>query len=319
MENTLFNVKGFINSSNSCFMDTVLMSMYCYKNSPFFDFFKKDWDFTTEKSDEINFSITDNDILFRKEIKKNMIKMLKDIFEENKNVNASLLRSITENYFKWKNGSVSNDLQFGQNDPTEFYDRIVKIFNFNPIVIITVRQSRIENSNKIIKEKKVKEKMAYINIENDETDFDGLQRLINPEWVDLGEDKSNWKHNNKNISTYRYTRNVVSSLEGKGCLVFYLNRTSFREGRLYKCKNKVTMPIYINLNNRKFFLFSYIIHLSPGNIASGGHYITLFYDTKEYFIYDDMSGKEISDCKIEESKIKKLKDENTIMYFYYPI
>lgn len=319
----LFEINGFCNSNNSCFIDTVLLSMFCYRNSPFFNFLEDNWDFNSEQLDEINKNITDKDIIFRKEIKKRLIENLKTVFQTEEQVTTNVLRSMIENYFKWKNGSISNDLQFGQNDPTEFYDRVVKIFNFNPIVVTSIRQSKIQNSDKIIKEKPIEEKMAYINIDNDETEFDGLNKLVNPEWTDLGEEKANWKHNKKDKPTYRYTRKVISSLKGNGCLVFYLNRTTVKfhnQGAyLCKCTNKVTMPIYIDLNNRKFFLFAYIIHLSPKNIAHGGHYITLFYDTKNYFIYDDMNRNKISECKIQKDKIEKLRDENTIMYFYYPV
>lgn len=319
----MFKVKGLNNYNNSCFIDTVLMSMYGYSRSPFLNFLDYKWNFVSDEKDEINNgSVNNKDLTIRKDIQK-ILKITMTNVIYNKPINCSVLRNNIETFFKWKNGNVSNNLDYGQQDVSEFYDRIIKIFNFNPITITNVRQSKIETDGKIIKEKSIKEKMGYISIQNDQTDFNGLQKILNPNWEDLGEDKSNWKYNKKNKPTYRWTRNVISSIKGDNCLIFHVNRTSAKiingEYISYKTQNKITMPSFVNLSGVEYFLFSTIVHLSSGRRLEGGHYITIFFDTKDYYIYDDMDNNNIENCKIGKEKIINLIERNNVMHFYYPI
>lgn len=313
----LLNTKGIYNVNSSCFMDTVLMSMFSYEHSPFFGFFNENWNFVNDSTDEINRkNIEIEDLKIRKHIQKILRFSIQKVVK-NEKIECSELRRIIEQFFIWK-GISTNNLSYGQQDISEFYDRIVKIFNFNPIVIINVRQSKVSENSKIIKEKPIIEKMAYISIPNDGSDFDGLKRILNPPWEDLGENKNNWKYNKKDKPTYRFTRNKIQSVKPHGCLVFYINRTSykqFKDGiKLYKTNNKISMPTYINFENSRYFLFSCIVHI--GSI-SGGHYISIFFDCKNYYIYDDLNLQTIGDTKIDKSKIEDYRNRNSVMYFYY--
>jgi len=79
------------------------------------------------------------------------------------------------------------------------------------------------------------------------------------------------------------------------------------------------MPTYITMNNINYFLFATVIHMNNTRMINYGHYITLLYDTKNYYIYDDMSDENISSFKIEKRKISEYQEKNGIMYFYYVI
>lgn len=314
----LLDVKGILNTNSSCYMDTVLMSMYGYRKSPFFDFLDDNWNFNNKNhKDEINDKIiSKEDIQVRNEIKR-ILKISIQKVINNENIQCSELRKIIEKFFMWK-GISSNNMMSGQQDTNEFYDRIVKIFNFNPIEIINVRQSKVSEKSKIIKEKPVTEKMAYISIPNDGTSFDGIDKILTPDWEDLGENKSNWKHNSKNKPHYRFTRNRIQSIIPNNCLVFHVNRISYRQSRqginVYKTQNKISMPTFLKFGKHKYFLFSCIVHI--GNI-NGGHYISFFFDGNHYYVYDDLNPQIIRSTKIEKSKIDEFREKNGVMYFYY--
>jgi hypothetical protein len=322
--NFIFNTRGLINNRNSCFMDTVIMSMFCYKSSPFYNFTDPKYfdDFKVTIKDEINNDKLElNDLKIRKEIQRILCLTIEKV-TSNSSVECSNLRAIIEMFFKWKN-SMTYNLMYGQQDVIEFYDRFVKVFNFNPIAITTVRQSKTDKNVKIIKGSSTIENMAYISIPNDGTDFDGLDSILEPDWEDLGEDKKNWKHNKKDIPTYRWTRNRIKSIEGDNCLVFHINRTSikFQNGQAvtYKTKNKIKMPTCIKLKNKKYTLFSSILHLSSSDTINHGHYISIFYNGKEYFAYDDMNNGNISHYKIPKEKAEPIRDTNGVLFFYYLI
>jgi ubiquitin C-terminal hydrolase len=298
----IFDTYGFINKNNSCFADTVLASMYFYRRSPFYLFLEQNWKFSESYSSD-----KDTCLKIRKKIQEVLKQTVLSI------THTCSLREIIELYFKWKTNN-SYCLQYGQQDPSEFYDRLIKIFDFNPITVTTVRQSKVSKDSNIIKEKPVIEKMSYITIHNDNTDFDGFERIKYPYWEDLGEDSSNWKNNSKSEKTYRWTRNMVSSIQGNNCLVFYINRTATKNSNgnieTFKTTNKITMPMKI----KNYFLFSCILHIGT---IDGGHYVTILYDGKCHYLYDDLSNKKIKDSQLSSQDLLKCIDTNGVLYFYY--
>jgi|694.fasta_scaffold00964_23 ubiquitin C-terminal hydrolase len=298
----LFDTHGFRNTNSSCFADTILASMYFYKYSPFYSFLESNWKF----SDYKHSSDKQKDITIRKKIQTVLNHTLERMTD------TVSFRTIIELYFKWRTDG-GHCLQNGQQDPNEFYDRIIKVFDFDPITVTTVRQSKVSEHGNIIKEKPVTEKMSFITIPNDNTSFDGFERLRYPLWEDLGEDSSNWKNNLKSEKTYRWTRNMVSSIQGNSCLVFYINRTAvkYENGEIigFKTYNKITMPSKI----QNYFLFSCIVHIGTIN---GGHYIAILSDGEHNYLYDDVNIQKINDSKIQDNSLIYT---NGVMFFYYPL
>ena len=98
----IFNTKGLINHNNNCYMDSVLMSMFCYKDSPFFKFFDPKWMDNLKNNkikDEINNdSITDDELNARKKIQEILCQTI-NFSLENKNVNCGELRNYIEMFF----------------------------------------------------------------------------------------------------------------------------------------------------------------------------------------------------------------------------
>jgi hypothetical protein len=281
------------NTGTNCYANTVLMSMFLVK-SPFHVILTK------KVSPEI----------------KTIQEKLQHVIDNINNNCSDLIKSI-DMYYTEKNKSALN-LLYSMNDVNEFYGRITSLFDFEPMEITLVRQSRKGPEHDIIEEKPVSETHACISIINDNTNFNGLKNFLVPDWQDLGEDKTNWKYNEKDIHTYRFTRNIVNSVSSN-CLIFHVNRTSCKvvDGRYstYKTRNSITMPVDLEMNKEKYIRAAVIVHVSSN--ISGGHFIAIFYDGKNYYVYDDMNNRKMSECPIDKELVEKLIQVNGSMYFYY--
>lgn len=97
----MFNIRGLKNSTGTnCYADTVLLSMFLYKKSPFYRILDDSW----ESDKEIQTSL------------KNVV--------NNFDHNCTDFIKIVDEYYNSKN-KRSRNLLNEMNDVSEFYDRIV--------------------------------------------------------------------------------------------------------------------------------------------------------------------------------------------------
>lgn len=263
----------FGNVNSSCYADCVLFSMFSYSHSPYFKYVEK-------------------------------FKTLKLVLSSKLNT-LQIINEVNEKYLK---KFPNCDVLSGQQDCSEFYDRLVKLMEFDPCTIYNTRY--VKKNEEKVKLSVNKEKCSFIPLS---IDFDNFNDFFNnDQWIDMGEDRSNWIKNEDKV--FRYTRNSLSKIDGD-CFVFYMNRIiPNKNGTLYKTTKKFIANSELSINNEDYFLQSCIIHM--GSIYSG-HYMVICTDHINWYVYDDMCNKEVQSNKISSISAKTLMNKFGIMFFYF--
>jgi hypothetical protein len=129
-------VKGFRNTSGtSCFLDSVLRSMFHLKNSPFYDGLFKDKQFSYDKvcSDDPK---KNEDR--KREVQSLMQADIENVMERGKTDACTKLRSLLGRICRQKG---EQDMSKNMHDAVELYMRVMNVLEYNPIVY-TSRKSR---------------------------------------------------------------------------------------------------------------------------------------------------------------------------------
>lgn len=277
----IFNTTGFRNVNNNCFLNCLLISMFGYEKSPFF------------KMNHINGNkmIVFNYIM-------ELIRNLKD----DKKPDATYLRNI-----------FPNEIKYGQQDTSETFDFFMKYFDFQPICIQYKKIYKTEDGN----EKKIIEKqqnVSYINVDNDNSDFNIIEKLFAPSWIDLGE-HSNWIHDDNNKPTFKFMKTKIYKLEGE-TLVFSINRAD-NFGR--KLTNRIICPKNLKISNKTYFRFAMILHNNSNNDINYGHYNVILSDRNgNDYIYDDNKQSKIHSNKVHSNNREYI-ERNCTLVFYFMI
>lgn len=193
---------------------------------------------------------------------------------------------------------LPSHLRFGQQDASEFLDFVCKDLKIEPMTITTIRQVKKNGNSDILKKGITKRKVSFITIENLGKDM-SLDDLLEPEWEKLDTPLNN----NKGVPTYSLTRNLLFFNAIDRCFIFYFNRTVPK-----KMTNKIDMPLFIN---NEYFLFAIVVHM--GSSREYGHYVTIIYDTKRYFIYNDLNGGNVEPYNYDPDFVLR----NGVLFFYY--
>lgn len=278
----LFDTRGFRGVNNNCFLNCLFMVMFGYIKSPFFEI----REFKSKKDQSVY----------------NHILGLVHQMSQDRLPDCTQLRNI-----------LPKEMSYGQQDVSEIYDYLMKMFNFDPIRVYNHKQYKTE-TGEIKENKPEKQDVPYITIENDGTqNYNIVEKIFRGYWEDLGEDKSNWIKEDNGKPKYRYIKRFISKVKGK-CVVMYINRGNQFTG---KYKNNVLVPDYIEIGNTKYFRFGSILHMSSGSI-NHGHYIAILWNGKEKnYVFDDTNNKKVSQCEIDPKKAKEMIQMNSIMIFYF--
>lgn len=277
----ILDTRGFVSRNNNCFLNCLIMAMFFYKKSPFYDIKK----FPNNRSRIIHKCIIDV-----------MEHVKRDGYPD-----LTFFRKVLPSY-----------MQHGQQDATETFDNIMKLLNYEPIKTCVFRENK-DSNGKVVQGKKIIQNNSYIFLNNNgEENIKPIQELFYPtKWEDLGIDQRNWAHNDKDKPMYRYTRTRFKEMLGK-TLIFVVNRSA---GQNRRHTNRVETPLVIQSNGVDFVRHGVILHL--GGSIHFGHYILVLYDKEEYYVYNDMNGSKIKDNPINYKKVRELIERNSIMYFYY--
>src|SRR5579885_1358623 len=126
-------IRGFANDPNAqrrnfCFMDSTLIAMFAFSNSPFTQYmiFK---DLPERLEPYCNKNNPQQDLLIRQAVQKEL-RSDYDILLSGKQHVCSLLRTILG---KLCMGSSGEDMSVGVHDPYELYERLAAVFDYNPI------------------------------------------------------------------------------------------------------------------------------------------------------------------------------------------
>jgi hypothetical protein len=286
-ERFILNTKGCINMNNNCFLNCLILAMFGYTKSPFYKLKK--------------FKNEDSKLVFNC-----FLKIIGHV-KKNQYPDISIMRNI-----------LPMEMRYGQQDSSETFDQFMKILNFEPMKVWTVRESK----NKKTKDENFKgnlsvRNVSYITLDNDGSEnYKPIKFLFYPEkWEDLGSSPNNWVQDDNDNPKYRYTRQKIKEITGN-CLIFNVNRGMDVYNRH---KNRIVTPITIENGNKKFFRFAIILHLSSG--INYGHYVLVLFDGNKHYLYDDMNNKKIINCPINFENDDNIEyiERNSVMYFYYLI
>ena len=301
-DNNIINI-NIKNEKNSCYLDSLLVALFNFKNKEIYDLFFNSIinDFNNKKLKELG-----------NLIKKELLNIYSFI---NKSTNdfiyCSLLRKHLQDYYniyiqlfpKEKILYSSNDNWIDtQNDVYELLNLLSIIFNFKSKKMIKI----LDGDNKIYSNFII-EIPAYelfrkknINIEDifplkiETYNLDDNNKFINPK----GELVNNYDKKREYIKT-------------KSFIYFQIYRNI---GSHDKLKTSINYPeeIKIKENLKNLKIKSLIIHL--GDSTNYGHYITLIKRKDIWYKYDDM---ESSISKISNYKINKYKKNIVGLLYSY--
>jgi hypothetical protein len=274
----IINNRGFRGTNNNCFINCLMVAMFCYTGSPY-----------------LNIKPPQPSMPFYIYMLNLIEQMSRDMVPD-----CTPLRRI-----------LPPHMQMGQQDSSETYDHLMKVLKFDPITISTQNYYKTETGE--IKENSlVKLKVPYINVANDGTpNFSVVNHTFKGQWEDLGENKDNWIKGNGEIGVYRYIKTSIVRMKGD-CVVMLINRTNSDK----RYTNSVSVPDYIDIGDEKYFRFAVVVHMGSGSIHYG-HYITVIWDTKEYYIFDDTSGGKINSQKLTHEQQENIVKKHCVMVFYY--
>lgn len=281
----LVDKEWFANRNDSCFANSVIVSMFSYGDSPFYKFIHSGNKLKPILIRAIHFSKT----------------------------SCELRKAIQDE-------SESREYQLsGQHDPCEFLDNFLKVFNYEPISIKFVRQSLSGDRKKIVRSRKESQTLRYIPISNDQ---EHILDVIgdDPSWTDLGPDQSNWKENKESVKMFRWTRNVITKLKGT-CLIFHYNRIRFgqhQNGNLYPyiSDNILKMATLLSVDRYEYFLQSCVAFEGSMNC---GHYFVILTDRVNWYVYDDLTSPNPSKTIIPKKVARRYIMTKGILFFYYRV
>lgn len=274
---TIRTIRGFRSTNNNCFINCLMMAMFAYKYSPFFD---KD-----------KFKNKNSEIVY------NYIVGLMEKIWDGESPDCNVLRRV-----------LPRDLQWGQQDVTETYSHLATLLELSPTRVTYSKTFGTDGSN-TSKTVTVSQKVPYIQIDNANKQMK-LSDHFEGSWEDMGP-KENWIKDDNNIPQYRYMKQSITRLKGD-IVVMSINRTSWDR----KYDNRVSLPDIIQIGDKKLHLMSVIIHISSGTIHSGHYIAVLKDDNNQQYVYDDHNDGPIGNYPLGESQ-REFVERNWVMCFYF--
>jgi len=282
------NFKGLKYSKNSCYIDSVLVSLFVPDNNE--NVLKNLLLCNIQEDSRCNVCCDNIDI--SKNIRTLIQKELSNICltlnnSENYNVtNVDKLRRL----FKYCKHS-ENYGNSGMKDPAEFITYIFDLFNISCVKNQNVYG--VSNSNKLTlldKSIDTNGSLVITHILNSEISLDKLIRQTEYNSINFNRDNNNF------IGTFTITEVVKSPF-----IIFHIQRTTLSK---YFNTNKVKTPDHFYLNKVKYSLSAVIVFNSS-------HYTAFFKKGNEWYYYDDTSEmlvKHYDNYQIETKGV---------LYFYY--
>ena len=297
---------NIINENNSCFLDSLLVAFFHFKNKEIFDLF-----FNSEINDFNNPKLKKMGNLIKKELFNiySFIHKFKDKNDNEEYMYCSLFRKLLQYYYDiYIELFPKNKILYNSNDNWirkqidifELLNYLSIIFNFKSKKMTKI----IDGENKV-----------YSNfiIEIPVYELIGKKKLnindvfpLKRERYELDEDNKYINSRGELISFYEKKKEYIKT---SSFIYFQIYRN---KGSLEKVRTRIEYPeeIKIRENSKNMKIKSLIIHL--GDTVNSGHYITIIKRREGWYMYNDMERgiKEIREKELKEYK----KDVVGILY-----
>jgi hypothetical protein len=282
------NFKGLKYSNNSCYIDSVLVSLFAPDNNG--DVLKNLLLCNIQEDNRHNVCCSNLDI--SKNIRTLIQKELSNIYltlNNSKNYNVENVDKLRQ-LFKYC-GHSENYGNTGMKDPAEFISYIFDLFNISCIKSQNVYG--VSNSNKLkLLDKSIDNNGSIVitHILNSEISLEKLITQNEYNSINFNRDNNNF------IGTFTIIEVVKSPF-----IIFHIQRTTLSK---YFNTNKVKTPNHFSLNKIKY-------NLSAVIVFNSNHYTAFLKKGGEWYYYDDMSEmlvKHYDNFQIES---------RGVLYFYY--
>lgn len=302
------SLKGFVNHASSCFMDSVLMCMFAFKNSPFFRHMVLT-PLVQENLTSLACNVDpDADFAIRRATQLELRSDLKQIMRGERII-CGQLRKLVGAFCKGVDGE-DRDLSGGEQDPLELYARLCAMMNYNPTDTSLVEYRALTEGGEeefVINVPEIERKsyLPSVSLESGAIswpwswggEYEYLPVRSYPEFP--------WKKN-------------VTNVTRSDCIVVHLSR-NFRDPRTgqYDERKVNFSPMLIE---HEFDVNGIVYTLRAATyLPYQGHYACLLKCGRDWYNYDDTDTKSVLASKMyDDGKARGIISERAVLLFYYP-
>lgn len=324
--NEILNVKcnniPIKNELNSCYIDSLLVSLFHSDNSNIKKMF-------------LESSLNDTDdklIKLGEEIRAELThiyNIIQNIKNDKKENYCKNLRILLHNYYKLKNPRKNLNLISDQLEAFDIINLLNTIFNIKSDIKINKKTYSSNKKTKTIILKNFK-LIRDVNLKENYTSIVTIEELLKSDNVKikkmypisfedtLFDDDNLWKPDSRKSEKFKRKLVKTTMLSGK-FLFIHINRNGISDtGEFEKINTLITPSLRIKMKENKYNLYlrSIIIH---HGIYGGGHYVCVYECRGKWYLYDDLSSKieligNFSDvCDYEDSYY--LKNCTNLVYY----
>lgn len=289
-------IKGPSNPGNSCFMDSVLMAIFAFPQSPFYQVMIEE-NVKSSKFLLCDLDI-DEDVRIREEIQESLRNMINVNFKGKKNDNCNELRRLVGKECRTE-GDV--DLSKGIHEPFEFLNRLMGVFSYGPTIIRTTRFRSATYDQYSPNSRSSEEVNPYVWVDTvTNTDFKKLdfEDVLRPNVVEV--DEFDFVHEVK----------VVEKAE---VLIFSIDRRN-AQGRDTSANTR-----FIDYDDRVVFSGkSYKLHSVVLTTKAGGHYTAIIRCDEKWYSYNDLNvEKSIQSNEVSAENAFEQISTQGVLFFYF--
>ena len=284
----ILHTKGISVGLNDCFMDSVLIAMFIYHSSPFFDGFER--------------------------CKNKEICVVLD------KIRCNVLSGNTQNIRNLRDCLNINLKGNDQQDAQEFLTYLFSFINFEK-PMLQIKETNVYlrdiDEDKITKTTNSIEDTNYIMLNLGESKNPIHDYLNNSEWEEL--DIDDYVRNKEDLPFYNKKKETKEIYKiNYNCIIFYINRIKWiqEEQKSIVSKSEIESPEFIYFGDSTYFRCAVVCHL--GKTPRSGHYITIIFDGYKYYKFNDLdTTTTIYNNEITNEKGNEIISKNGVFFFYY--
>lgn len=309
------NIKGFINRRSSCFMDSTLMAMFSVKESPFYQAMIIE-DINLEGAPLVCDEDFNEDRALRREVQELLREDIEQI-HQGERVKCTVLRNVLGKVCRI-NIKKEQNLSKGEHDPSEFYERLVSIMNYNPMIISDEVFRARDNFGL---DSKLTSQQTFtankLTLRADHTNFIKWPQTWENPYFEAPPPKGVLE-----LKEFIYTKSRINFVEAE-VIVVHLDRSVGDFGGFESVferdeteLNEKNVPV-----DDELIVFGITYRLCTVVYSPfEAHWATLIRCSGQWLNYDDTFTKEpISMRKVKNSHAENLINTRGLMFFYYRV